>query len=111
MKIKIDVTKIPKEMIVERRYTNSQGHEVVVKELSLEVVELRQPKVVKDGDTWTLMKTHFVSLEQTKEQRANKEKSVIIGDGLQFVDKEQSNDKPEDNVTSDGEIDVNEIPF
>lgn len=102
----IDVTKIPKEKIVERHFTNSQGHEVIAKDLKLEVVPLREEKIIKQGDTWKMVKTHFVSLTQTKEEKAGKIKGVIIGDGIVFRNKETA---PIEYPTED--INPNDIPF
>ena len=89
IKISIDVTKVPKDKIVERRFTNSAGHEVVARELKAEVVALKpeSQKVIKSGDTWELVKTHFVALEQTKEEKAAKKNSAIIGAGVVFRNK------------------------
>jgi hypothetical protein len=96
--IKIDVTRIPKEKIVERRYTNKAGHEVAVKELELEIVPSKETKLIKDGDTWELHKTHFVAVKQSKEERANKEKGIIIGDGFQFLDKKVGSENENQDV-------------
>ena len=89
IKISIDVTKVPKDKIVERRYTNSAGHEVVARELKAEVVEMKpeSQKVIKSGDTWELVKTHFVALEQTKEEKEAKKNSAIVGAGVMFRNK------------------------
>jgi hypothetical protein len=101
IKISIDVTKVPKDKIVERRFTNSQGHEVVARELKMEVVALKpeSQKVIKSGDTWELVKTHFVALEQTKEEKEAKKNSAIVGAGVMFrnkavVDTQTDNEEP-----------------
>ena len=94
MKIKLDLTKIDKSKIVEWSYTNREGKNIVVKELSLETVALKAPQPIlnKDkqpveGPTWKLMKTHFVCHEQTKEEKEQRLQSIIIGEGVSFVDK------------------------
>lgn len=87
IKISIDVTKVPKDRIVERRFTNNAGHEVIVRELKAEVVPLKEQKVIMTGDTWELVKTHFVALEQTKEDREAKKNSAIVGAGVMFRNK------------------------
>lgn len=92
IKISIDVTKVPKDKIVERRFTNNAGHEVVARELKAEVVPLKEPKIIKTGDTWELWKTHFVALEQTEEERKAKKSGVIVGAGVMFRNKEASAD-------------------
>lgn len=85
--IKIDLGKIDKSKITERKYMNKEGVEVVVKELALDIVPLKEKKVIKEGDTWSMVKTHFVAEPQTKEERANGQPSNILGDGIVFEDK------------------------
>ena len=124
MKIKLDLTKIDKSKIVERSYTNREGKNVVVKELSLETVALKAPQPIlnKDkqpveGATWKLMKTHFVCHEQTKEEKELRVESKIVGEGVSFVDKpKQFNmDIESTEVTSKGadgeQINPEDIPF
>jgi hypothetical protein len=110
--IRIDVLKVPKDRIVERRYKDKNNHEVICKDLKLEVVPLREPKLIKEGADWAMYKTHFVALEQTKEQREAKEKSVIIGDGISFLKKgdDVSKQEHEDLAKADS-FDASSIPF
>lgn len=109
IQITIDVSKINKSKIVDRKYTNREGKEVVVKEYKTELVALKEPKKITSGDGWVLNKTHFLAEAQTKEEKASKTKSVFIGEGFQFV---QTNDKAENHDTGTSE-DVNpeDIPF
>lgn len=88
--IKIDLSKIDKTKITERTYTNKEGKEVTVKELALDIVPLKEKKVIKEGDTWTMVKTHFVAEPQTKQERDNGQPSVILGDGIVFENKGES---------------------
>lgn len=108
--ITIDVTKVDKSKIVERRFTDKQGHEVIAKDLKLEIVPLKEPKLIKEGDTWTLYKTHFVALEQTQDERQNKVKSLIVGDGRQFLEKSVKAEEPADDVPME-DISADSIPF
>jgi single-stranded DNA-binding protein len=87
IQITIDLTRIDKNRINTRTYTNKEGQEVTVKEYVLDVVELENPKTIKEGDTWTLQQTHFVADAPTKEERANKTKMKFIGKGTGFVNK------------------------
>ena len=96
MKLKLDLTKIDKSKIIERSYTNREGKNVVVKELSLETIALKVPQPILnkekqpvEGATWKLMKTHFVCHEQTKEEKEQRVESKIVGEGVSFVDKPQ----------------------
>lgn len=104
--ITIDVSRIDRNQIKERRYTDKQGHEVIAKELKLEVIPLRESKVVKEGENWKAVKTHFVAEAQTKEQREKNEKSKIIGNGIVFKKKVE----PVPANTKD-EINPEDIPF
>lgn len=85
--ITIDLSKIDKSRIITRTFTNKEGQEVTVKEYKLEVVPSLTPKTIKEGDTWTMVKTHFVVEGQTKEERQAKKKSTILGDGIVFRNK------------------------
>jgi hypothetical protein len=124
MKIKLDLTKIDKSKIVERSYTNREGKNVVVKELSLETVALKAPQPILnknkqpvEGATWKLMKTHFVCHEQTKEEKEMRVESKIVGEGVSFVDKPQqfNMDIESTEVTSKGyngeQINPQDVPW
>ena len=65
----IDVSKIDKTKIVDRTFKTKDGQTITSKDLKLEVVPVQEPKLIKEGDTWSMWKTHFVALEQTKEDR------------------------------------------
>jgi len=108
--IVIDVTKINKSKIISRSFKNKAGETITVKELKLDIVPLNETKVLKDTDTYTLYKTHFVSEQSTKEEREAKTKSNIIGEGTMFKNKEVP--KVEEDIYPDEEkIDDSEIPF
>lgn len=82
--IKIDVTKINKDKIKERRYMKD-GVEVIAKEYEFECVPRKEPKFIKrgtatNGEEWQLLKTSFIV-----EKKDNKdEPDVFLGDGLEF---------------------------
>lgn len=100
--INVDVNKINKERLTERKYKDKDGKEVTAKELKLELINLKEPKVVTSGAGWRLEKTHFVTEARTKEERADKIKMPIIGDGVQFVS---------DDTTDHMKNDDRQIPF
>ena len=81
---KIDLSKIDKSRIIERKYTNKEGQEITAKEYPFEVVELSLKKNIKEGDGWKMVKSHFIVEGQTKEERAGKVKSKTIGEGMMF---------------------------
>ena len=108
LSITIEVNNIPKANIVERAYFDKSNKQVVVKELKLDIVPLREAKLIKEGDTWAMWKTHFVAIPQTKEQREAKEKSLILGDGIMFKNKKVEEEKT---VNLDEDIKDSDIPF
>lgn len=117
LKLVIDLAKIDKSKIVERKYKTQDGVEHTAKEYSLDLVPLKMPKFIKEGVAngkgWTLTKTHFLAESQTKEERERKEKSNIVGDGIQFADKSDFGDITDSiKVGYDGEIiDTSSTPF
>ena len=109
LSITIEVSKIPKANIVERAYFDKSNKQVVVKELKLDIVPLREPKLIKEQDTWAMWKTHFVAIPQTKEERERKIKSTILGDGIMFKDKKVETAEPTINLD---EVDNSDgLPF
>lgn len=112
LKLKIDVTKIPREKIIERHYTNKVGHEVVVKEVSFEAVPKSEPKMIKEGDTWQLWETHFITIEQTKEEREQKLKGIIVGNAVMFKERKvEAEDVSQDIPYPEEELSADSIPF
>ena len=86
--ISINLKNIDKNRIVHRKYVNKAGVEVEQSMYSMEIVPLKDSKVVKEADTWALVKSHFVTNAPTKEERANKDKMQILGDGMEMRDKQ-----------------------
>lgn len=86
--ITLDLGKIDKTRITTRTYTNKEGVEVTVKEYKIDVAEVQDQykKMIKDGGTWQIWKTHVVRDSQTKEERAAKTKAKVLGDGITFID-------------------------
>jgi len=86
--VNIDLTKIDKTRIVERKYTNAAGVEITAKEYKMDVVEVKPEnfKTIASGDTWALVKKFFVADSPTKEERAAQTKTNFVGDGVVFVD-------------------------
>jgi len=111
----IDVNKIRKERIAERSYTTNQGEKVVLKEMKLDVIPLKEEKIIKSGDTWDMVKVGFVAETQTKEEQEKKEKSNIIGDAIQFRDKREMPNFDVDSkgrkITGSEDINPEDIPF
>lgn len=106
--ITLDVSKISKSKIFDRTYTNKEGQTITVKDYKMELVPLKESKVVTEGDTWVMKKTHFVVEGQSKEEKANKVKSKYIGEGFIFESKEKSESNE---VEQSDDIDSEDIPF
>ena len=107
--ITLDVSKIDKSKITERRYHDKNNKEVIVREIKLDIVPVREAKMIKDGGNWEMWKMYFVAIPQTTEERANKVKSVILGDGIVFKTKKVE-EQSQDIEYPDG-ISVEDIPY
>jgi len=83
----IDLMRIDKNKIITRTYTNKAGEEITVKEYSFDVVARKDPKTIKEGDTWALNESHFITDAPTKDERADKVKMNIVGRGIQIINK------------------------
>lgn len=106
--ITLDLSKINKAKITDRSYENGEGKTVTAKEYKVVVVPLKEEKVLATGDTWTMVKTHFVADEQTKEEREAGEKTNYVGEGITFRNKSEG---APSSKTEYPEGDDNEIPF
>lgn len=82
--ITLDLSKVDKTRIVPRTYTNKDNEQITSKDYKVEMIPLKEKKLIKEGDGWKMYKTHFVVQAQTKEERENKTPSVFLGDGFQF---------------------------
>lgn len=113
LKIKLDVSKIEKDKIVARTYTNKEGQEITSQDLELEVVELKEKKLIKEGDTWNLYKTHFVTHPSIKNDDGTYTNGTIIGDGVSFEDKGATSTAPAAAMPEYPEEEINpaDIPF
>jgi hypothetical protein len=88
LSITIDLGKIKKERVQVRKWTDKDGVEHTIREYKLDVVPLKEEKIVKSGDTYDLIKTHFVAETTTKAECDGGYKGAILGDGLYFRGKE-----------------------
>lgn len=84
IQISLDVTKITKAKVVERKYKNKEGVEVTQKVYKTELVPLKAERFVAEGNSWKLFKTHFIAEIATPEEKAAGIKGKIVGDGLVF---------------------------
>jgi hypothetical protein len=95
LNITLDVSKINKDKIVTRTYLNKDGVEVTEKNYKMEAVPLNEKKMVTEGDTWIMYKTHFIVEGQSKEEKQQKVKGTYIGSGFQFEEKGGTNTEQE----------------
>jgi single-stranded DNA-binding protein len=115
--VTIDLTKIDRSRIIERKYTNRDGQEIVAKEYKMDVVQNKPEnfKTITSGDGWAIVKQYFVTDAPTKEERTAQKKMNFIGDGVVFVDlKEEAVTKPSPSALpeySAEEINPDDIPF
>lgn len=87
--ITLNVSKIDKSKIIERKYTNKEGNEVIEKLYKFDLIEAKEPKFVAQGDTWVMKKTHFGAETFTKEEKANKKEPNYVAEGFTFEKKDE----------------------
>lgn len=82
--VTLDATKL-RNLVSKREYQNKQGETVQLQEVKFELVEVKEPKEIFKKDNMRIMKTHFASVIQTKEERENKAETIYIGEGFTTV--------------------------
>lgn len=97
--VTLDLSKIDKSKIVDRKYTDKTGVEHVAKEYKIDVVPLKAEKFVTEGSWGKMFKTHFVAQAQTKEERQSKAASVFVGDGFRFERADSTNTSTPETIT------------
>lgn len=90
--ITIDVNKIDKTRLQTRIIKTKENTGYSAKEMKLEVIPLKERKVLASSmedssKPWELVKVGFVVEAPTKEEKANKTKTNIVGDATMFVEK------------------------
>ena len=105
----IDLNKVDMTKVVVKKYKNAVGQEVEVRELKLDLVQLKEPKFVKDFPNSVMKKVAFLVEPQTKQEREAKAKNVFVGDGFIFEPKTEGGEDaisyPSDDTTPE------DIPF
>lgn len=84
IQITLDASKL-RNLVSKRTYKNKEGQEVEVQEVKFELVEVKEPKQIYEKDNMKIMKTHFASVIQTKEEREAKTETIYIGDGFTTI--------------------------
>ena len=85
LSITVNVLKLDKTKFTDNSYKNNNGEDVVEKNVQLDIIPLKEYKVIKKTTDYEMRKTHFVTQSPSKEERADKVKMPIIGSGIQFV--------------------------
>lgn len=99
--LEINLSAIDKSKIIDKTYKNKDGVDVNEKIYKLDLVELKEKKLVTTGADWIMNKTHFLVEPQTKEQREKKEKSKFLGSGFTFERKGQQSQEQLERKESD----------
>ncbi len=84
IQVTLDATKL-RNLVSKRTYQNKEGQQVEVQEVKFELVEVKEPKQIYEKDNMKIMKTHFASVIQTKEEREAKADTVYIGEGFTTI--------------------------
>ena len=82
--LKIDVSKLNKEKFTKNSFTKRDGTQVNEVNAELVLVEKKEYRDIKDGDTWVLKETHFIAEKGDKDEQSN-----YVGVGTQFFDKNE----------------------
>ena len=109
VQVTLDASKL-RNLISKRSYKNKDGQEIEVQEVKFELIEVKEPKQIYEKDNMKVMKTHFASVIQTKDEREAKADTVYIGEGFTTV---WSNAETVTHVaTPIKEVeDLNDLPF
>ena len=81
IQVTLDATKL-RTLVSKREFQNKQGETVQVQEVKFELVPVKEPKQIYEKDNMRIMKTHFASVIQTKEEREAKAETIYIGEGF-----------------------------
>ncbi len=84
IQVTLDATKL-RSLVSKRSYKNKENIDVEVQEVKFELIAVKEPKTIYNGNGYRIDKTHFASVIQTKEQREAKTETVFIGDGFTTI--------------------------
>lgn len=84
IQVTLDATKLG-NLVSKRTYQNKDGQQVEVQEVKFELVEVKEPKEIFKKDNMRIVKTHFASVIQTKEEREAKAPTIYIGEGFTTI--------------------------
>lgn len=90
--ITLDLNKIDKKRIIKREYVNKAGEIITCLDYKIDLMESKESKVIKEADSWKLVKDHYVIESATKEEKEAKTKMNIVGDTIRFVSTDNGGD-------------------
>lgn len=82
--ITLDATKL-RNLVTKREFDLKEGIKMQVQEVRFELVEVKEPKIIFEGNGYKLQKSHFASVIQTKEEREAKAETIFIGEGITTI--------------------------
>lgn len=88
--ITLDATKL-RNLVTKREFDAKDGTKMQVQEVRFELIEVKEPKIIHEGNGYKLQKTHFASIIQTKEEREIKADTIFIGEGVTTIWEQKEN--------------------
>jgi hypothetical protein len=82
--ITLDAVKL-RGLVQKRQYNAKDGQKMEVQEVKLELVPVKEPKIIYEGTGYKLQKSHFASVIQTKEERESQAETIFIGEGITTI--------------------------
>ena len=82
--ITLDATKLH-NLLTKRGFDSKEGVKMQVQEERIELVEVKEPKIIFEGNGYKLQKSHFASVIQTKEEREAQAETIFIGEGITTI--------------------------
>lgn len=105
--ITLDATKL-RNLVTKREFQAKDGTLMQVQEVRFELIPVKEPKIIHEGNGYKLQKSHFASVIQTKEERESQAETIFIGEGITTIwDQKEA----VFNATPVSEEESNEPPF
>lgn len=82
--ITLDASKL-RNLVSKRQFQNKEGKTMEVQEVKFELVPVKEPKIIYEGNGYKLQKSHFASVIQTKEEREAQSETIFIGEGITTI--------------------------
>ena len=109
IQVTLDATKL-RNLVSKREYQNKQGETVQLQEVKFELIEVKEPKEIFKKDNMRIMKTHFASVIQTKEEREAKVDTIYIGEGFTTFWENANNVEGHEATVTDATV-IDDDPF